>query len=140
MANEATLTGMHLFVRDVPASVAFYRRVGLEFSFAGEHFARAASSSGTSLEIGSYALTRGYDPGFREPAGSGSVALQLSLPSREAVDRLHAEVTSEGVPSHLAPFDAFWGSRYMEVLDPDGNVVGFHSPRDEGMISAPPAG
>ena len=130
---------MHLFVRDVQASVAFYRRVGLEFPFADEHFAQAADDSGTALAIGSYDSTRAYDPGFRDPAGSGSVALQLSLPSREAVDRLHAELTAEGVPSHLAPFDAFWGSRYMEVLDPDGNVVGFHSPRDEGMISAPPA-
>ena len=77
MANEATLTGMHLFVRDVSASVAFYERIGLEFSSPSEHFARAGGDGGVSLAIGSYALTRGYDPGFREPAGSGSVALQL---------------------------------------------------------------
>ena len=30
----------------------------------------------------------------------------------------------------LPPFDAFWGSRYAEVCDPDGNVLGFHSPAD----------
>lgn len=139
MTDKATLTGMHLFVRDVTASLAFYRRIGLEFRSGDQHFANTTNNSAAGLAIGCYDLTRAYDPGFRDPVGSGSVALQLSLPSREAVDRLHAELTAEGCRSHLAPIDAFWGSRYMEVLDPDGNVVGFQSPRDERMVSAPPA-
>jgi uncharacterized glyoxalase superfamily protein PhnB len=39
---------------------------------------------------------------------------------------MHATLTAAGHSSHLAPFDAFWGKRYCEVIDPDGNVVGFH--------------
>lgn len=139
MPPKVALTGMHLFVRDVARSVAFYRGIGLEFSLVGEHFARAATDGGPSLELGSYQLTRGYDPGFRDPAGAGSMALQLSLPSREEVDALHRELTSGGCRSHLAPIDAFWGSRYMEVCDPDGNVVGFHSPPDPARRGPAPA-
>ena len=136
---DASLRGIHLFVQDVAASVAFYLRAGLEFEDdqVSEHFARAASDR-AALEIGSYELTRGYDPGFVEPPGGGSTALQIRLESREAVDAMFSELTGAGYAAHLAPFDAFWGSRYAEVRDPDGNIVGFQSPRDESRVSAPP--
>jgi uncharacterized glyoxalase superfamily protein PhnB len=58
------------------------------------------------------------------------VALQFDLASRAEVDEMHARLTGAGHASHLAPIDAFWGARYCEVSDPDGNVVGFHG-RDE---------
>lgn len=136
---DASLRGIHLFVRDVAASVAFYRRAGLEFEDAdvSKHFARAASDR-AALEIGSYELTRGYDPGFVDAPPGGSTALQIGVESREAVDAAYADLTGAGYASHLAPFDAFWGSRYAEVRDPDGNVVGFQSPRDDTRLSAPP--
>ncbi|MBI5287861.1 MAG: VOC family protein, partial [Chloroflexi bacterium] len=135
---EATLRGIHLIVRDVAATVAFYRRAGLEFESVSKHFARVASDR-AALEIGSYELTRGYDTGFREPPGGGSTALQIGLASREAVDTAYADLTAEGYTGHLPPFDAFWGARYAEVRDPDGNLVGFQSPVDESRKSAPPA-
>lgn len=133
---ETTLRGIHLFVRDVSATVAFYRRAGLEFESVSEHFARVESAR-AALEIGSYELTRGYDPGFREPTGSAT-ALQIGLASREAVDAMYADLTSAGYPGHLPPFDAFWGARYAEVRDPDGNLVGFQSPIDMSMKRPPP--
>jgi hypothetical protein len=42
------------------------------------------------------------------------------------------------VRGRLAPFDAVWGSRYAEVCDPDGNVLGFHSPSDAARRGPPP--
>ena len=51
------------------------------------------------------------------------------VPTREAVDALYEELVAAGAPSHLAPFDAFWGARYAVVLDPDGNQVGFQNPQ-----------
>jgi uncharacterized glyoxalase superfamily protein PhnB len=48
---------------------------------------------------------------------------------RESVDRLHAELTAAGRASRQEPFDAFFGSRYAVVEDPDGNLVGLKSPR-----------
>jgi uncharacterized glyoxalase superfamily protein PhnB len=137
MGSGAVLRGIHLFVRDVGATVEFYQRCGLEFESTSKHFARVASER-AALEIGSYELTRGYDPAFVEPAAGGATALQIGVESREAVDAKFAELTGAGYRAHLAPFDAFWGSRYAEVRDPDGNIVGFQSPRDESMVSAPP--
>jgi uncharacterized glyoxalase superfamily protein PhnB len=110
----------------------------LEFEDAqvSKHFARA-SSERAALEIGSYELTRGYDPGF-EPAAGGSTALQIGVGSREEVDTVHGRLVEAGHPSQLAPIDAFWGARYAEVRDPDGNVVGFQSPVDDARRSRPP--
>jgi catechol 2,3-dioxygenase-like lactoylglutathione lyase family enzyme len=132
-------TGVHLFVRDIAASVAFYRRIGLTIAEGGGEFASAPLGEGLSLALGTYALTRGYDPAWREPSGAGTNALQFTLESREAVDATHADLVAAGYVSHVAPFDAFWGARYAEICDPDGNIVGFHSPRDEARTGAPPA-
>ena len=74
-----------------------------------------------------------YDRSWKGPSPSAAVVLQLGLSSRAAVDEMYASLTNEGFVGHLPPFDAFWGSRYCEVDDADGNRVGFHSPTDESM-------
>lgn len=131
-----SLTGVHIFVRDMAASMAFYRLIGLEPE-GDDDFARAITPAGT-LEFGSYRLTRGYDPAFRVPTGAPpATGLQFALESRDAVDEMHARLVAAGYHSALPPFDAFWGSRYCEVDDPDGNIVGFQGSRD-GPRTPPP--
>jgi catechol 2,3-dioxygenase-like lactoylglutathione lyase family enzyme len=131
-------TGLHFFVRNMPATVEFYRRLGFDVPD-GDVFTRLSLPNGITFAYGSDELTRGYDPDWQPRSAPGSCALQFDLPSRDAVNALHAAMVGHGYRSHLAPLDAFWGSRYAELLDPDGNVVGFHSPRDETMVSPPPA-
>ena len=131
--------GVHIFFRDVAKTVDFYERLGLEFtSWGGEHFGRAMLPNGQSFEFGSAALSRAYDPGWREPSGASANALQFRLASRQAVDDLYAEFTIAGYHGHLAPIDAFWGSRYAEVDDPNGNIVGLQSPQDPARGGPPP--
>lgn len=137
--SELKLIGVHFFVRDMSASLEFYALLGLAPSSAAEHFARIELPGGESFEFGTYELTKGYDRGWEEPTGSGTNALQLGLASREAVDALFERITGAGYVGRLAPFDAFWGSRYAEVCDPDGNVLGFQSPRDSTRGGPPPA-
>ena len=132
------LRGIHVFARDVRASVAFYRQAGLEFGDVVDDFARTDGGR-ASLEIGSYRLTRGYDPAFQDPPAGGATALQIGVDSREAVDEMFASLVAAGYAPNLAPIDAFWGSRYAEVRDPDGNPVGFQSPVDDSRRSAPPS-
>jgi uncharacterized glyoxalase superfamily protein PhnB len=131
-----TLRGLHIFARDVRASVAFYEQCGLEFESTSDEFARVRSDR-AALEIGSHRLTRGYDPGF-EPQAGGSTALQIGVESRDAVDAIYSKLVAAGHQSQLPPFDAFWGARYSEVRDPDGNLVGFQSPIDDLKKSHPP--
>ncbi|MEX2246275.1 MAG: VOC family protein [Dehalococcoidia bacterium] len=137
MAEQLAFTGLYLFVRDMEATLAFYRRLGLNVESVGGNFARAALPGGGSIEFGTAELTRSYDPGWREPNGPSTNTLNFSLASREAVDDVYDDLTAAGYRGHLAPIDAFWGSRYAIVDDPDGNIVGLHSPRDPDK-SRPP--
>jgi catechol 2,3-dioxygenase-like lactoylglutathione lyase family enzyme len=133
-------SGLHFFVRDMAATVAFYQRLGLEFApdAGAQIFNGVALPNGVTFAFGTYALSRSYDPGFREPSGGPPNELQFSVATRDGVDELYAELTGAGYVGHLPPFDAFWGSRYAEVKDPDGNLVGFQGPRDDSMVSPPP--
>ncbi len=139
MADIPTFTGMHLFVRDMAASLKFYALLGYEPSRAADDFANIDVPGGISFALGTYALTQGYDRNWKEPTGAGTNAMQLSLASRDAVDQMYARITDAGYLGRLPPFDAFWGSRYAEVCDPDGNVLGFHSPPDDARRSPQPA-
>ena len=134
------LYGLHLFVRDMGASLAFYRKLGLVFPAGAEREVHVAVEleGGFELSFATLALTRAYDSGFAEPRGGSPNSLQLSVDRREDVDRIYAELTRAGYKGHLAPFDAFWGARYAVVDDPDGNVVGFQSPVDPAKRSAGP--
>ena len=124
--------GVHFWVSDMPASVAFYRALGFDIAAGAEAapFVQLRIADGVEFAFGTHGLTSGYHAGFTPPVGRGSTCLQFFLDSRVAVDTLHEKLKGAGYASHLAPFDAFWGARYAEVLDPDGHAVGFHSPRD----------
>ena len=130
--SPASFIGVHLTVKDMPTAVEFYRRLGLDVDVgagAGPHLEIDVGSGG-HIALSTIELTKSYDPGWRPtnlPPGS---VLQFRLDSREAVDALYGDLTAAGYHGHLAPFDAFWGNRYAEVDDPDGNIVGFHSPTD----------
>jgi uncharacterized glyoxalase superfamily protein PhnB len=125
-ATAPVFTGLYLFVRDLGASLAFHRRVGLQVEEVGEDFARAELPNGQSIEFGTAKLTRSYDPNWRDPSGASTNALNVSLPSRDAVDAMYRDLIAAGYSGHLTPIDAFWGARYAIIEDPDGNQVGFH--------------
>lgn len=40
-----------------------------------------------------------------------------------SVDRTYRDLIGAGGTEHRAPWDAFWGQRYAQLKDPDGNVI-----------------
>lgn len=62
----------------------------------------------------------------------------FNLPSRTDVDTTYADLTGAGYAGLQAPYNAFWGSRYAVVDDPDGIAVGLMSPPCSQLRSAPP--
>ena len=134
---QPSFIGVHLTVADVKASVDFYRLIGLslpELSEFDEHV-EIDLGRGRHLALSNERIARRYDPAWRAPSGQTASALQFQVDSREAVDHLYKKVIAAGYHAHLAPVDAFWGNLYAEVDDPDGNIVGFHSPTDPGTRS-----
>lgn len=129
MGEQPGFYGIYLFVGDMPATLAFYRRLGLEIVEVSDTFARAEMSNGACIEFGAAELTQSYDPDWRQPDGPGTNTINFELASREAVDAMYAALTADGHHGHLAPCDPPWGARFALVDDPDGNVVGLQSPR-----------
>jgi uncharacterized glyoxalase superfamily protein PhnB len=43
------------------------------------------------------------------------------------VDELFATLVRSGARAHKEPWDAFWGQRYAQLRDPDGNGVDLYA-------------
>lgn len=144
---EPELNQLDLVVRDVDASVAFYRLLGLAIpesavwrTPSGAHHVDLNLPNGFHLHMDSAALARSFDAGWPAAAGPGTKAIVgFALASRELVDERYAALVAAGHPGRQAPYDTFWGARYAVVEDPDGNHVGLMSPIDPSRRRPPPA-
>jgi uncharacterized glyoxalase superfamily protein PhnB len=139
----ARFSQINLVVRDMTASLAFYRRLGLDIpggavweSKGAAHHAKAETEGAVDLEFDSRGLAHAYNAGFA--AERGRVVIGVELESRAAVDALWTALLEESVQGLQPPYDAFWGARYAIVEDPDGNPVGLSSPADPARRSPPP--
>jgi catechol 2,3-dioxygenase-like lactoylglutathione lyase family enzyme len=128
---------INFVVGDIDATVAFYRRLGLSVPDSGDDWPAGSGArhvevqtdGGVSLEFDNVTGASTWHGGVRETRVPTAV-LGFSLPSRDAVDALYAELTASGAVGRQPPYDAFWGARYAIVADPDGNDVGLMSPKD----------
>ena len=65
-----------------------------------------------------------------EPVGH-RMGLAFLCDSPAEVDELYRAVVDAGYRSSKEPWDAFWGQRYAQVLDPDGNLIDLFAPLGE---------
>ena len=142
MTDERPLFNqVNLVVKDMEATVTFYRRLGLEIPDTDPawqaHHRIAAMPGGLELEFDSDEFAQQWNDRGRSPAEGAVGVLGFRVPSREAVDDLYADLTKAGYRSQQAPYDTFWGARYAVVEDPDGNAVGLMSPIDPARRSTP---
>lgn len=114
--------------KDVGASARFYRRLGLEFPEdpGGEPYIEV-ESCGLRVSLNDLQMVKGIDPDWQEPTGT-RMGMAFLCASPSDVDAKFEEMVAAGSPGHRAPWDAFWGQRYAQVLDPDGNVVDLFAP------------
>jgi len=120
-----------LAVRDLAASLAFYRRVGLDIAEGAENepHVEAALPGGVRIAWDTHEVMQSFDPGWKpSQGGSSPISLAFLVDSPAEVDSLYAELTGAGYDGHLAPWDAFWGQRYAVLRDPDGNDVALFAP------------
>ncbi|WP_030155428.1 VOC family protein [Streptomyces sp. NRRL S-244] len=111
-----------LVVSDMAASLAFYRRLGLDVPAGAEEQPHVEAVLPGGLRIGwdTEEVIRSLDPSWTRPAGGDRLGLAFACESPAEVDAVYAELTDAGYKGHLEPWDAFWGQRYAVVLDPDG--------------------
>jgi uncharacterized glyoxalase superfamily protein PhnB len=102
----------------------FYRRLGLEFPEGADSEGHAeASAAGVRIMLDTEETIRSFDPDWQRPSGGHRTALAFRCDSPGDVDATYADLLQHGGSAHKEPWDAFWGQRYAEVEDPDGNIV-----------------
>lgn len=113
-----------IVVRDMNASLAFYRTLGLAIPSGteAEDNVEVGLPSGLTLGFLTEATARQADLSFQEPVGQ-RMNLQFKCSSPAEVDATHASLIAAGYPSHTDPWDAYWGQRFARVSDPDGNII-----------------
>jgi catechol 2,3-dioxygenase-like lactoylglutathione lyase family enzyme len=124
-----------LVTRDMAASLAFYRRLGLDVPAGAEAepHVEAALPGGLRLAWDTAESVKSFDPEWTPPTGSPRASLAFRCDGPAEVDARYAELTQAGYASAMAPWDAFWGQRYAVVLDPDGNGVDLFAPLPESQ-------
>jgi catechol 2,3-dioxygenase-like lactoylglutathione lyase family enzyme len=123
------LDAIGIIAADLDASVAFYRRLGLEFTAFGEGHHEATMENGFRLMLDSVATIESFAT-YEPSSGGRNVALAFGCDSPAEVDAAFAAVTDAGAPVKSPPFDAPWGQRYATVHDPDMNPVDLYAPLD----------
>jgi catechol 2,3-dioxygenase-like lactoylglutathione lyase family enzyme len=116
------LAAIGIVTKDMAKSVRFYRLLGVDVAGPDGDHLDATLPSGVRLMWDSLELIKRLDPEWKEPVGQ-RMSLAFECASTAEVDRVHQRITGAGFRSKKAPWDAFWGQRYAQVVDPDGNVV-----------------
>jgi catechol 2,3-dioxygenase-like lactoylglutathione lyase family enzyme len=143
------LDQLNIVSGDPAASIAFYRRLGVEIpegnvwrTPSGIHHVNSAEQTVEgpgSLEIDSEAFAKLWNPTWQGRSGlRGRVVIGFHVTTRERVDEIFRDMIGAGHRGLREPHDAFWGARYAILEDPDGIAVGVMSPVSDDKRAAPP--
>ena len=140
--QRPVLDQVDIIVRDMDAAVAFYRRLGIDVADTPSPWSdthrETVMPGNIVLHLDNVKHTHQWNRGWPGAAGSGACVVGFKFASREEVDGVYADLVSAGYRGQQEPYDAFWGSRYAVIEDPDGNAVGMMSPSDPARRSEPP--
>jgi catechol 2,3-dioxygenase-like lactoylglutathione lyase family enzyme len=144
------LDQINLVCADTDASVAFYRRLGVEIpdtavwrTPSGAHHVSAGNASPDqpiAFDLDSTAFAQCWNAGWKGRTDlAGRIVIGFRVPERTDVDDVFRDMTGAGYRGLQEPQDAFWGARYAIVEDPDGVAVCVMSPVSPDRKSPPPA-
>jgi len=118
-----------MVVRDMSETLRFYRLLGLDIAqnAESEDHVEVITPNGYRLAWDTEELIKGMNPDWVEPRGQ-RIGIAFKCDSPAEVDALYQKLTGAGYRGHKSPWDAFWGQRYAQVADPDGNVIDLFTP------------
>ena len=123
------LAQVNLIVTDLGRATEFWELLGWQSTPRHPHAALLTFPNGMNLVLHEPNFAQLWDPAYAGPA-AGSTVIDINVPSRDAVDDLHARVVAAGFTSSVEPWDTFFGARYAIVGDADGHRIGLKSPQD----------
>lgn len=126
-----TFNCIGLVVADMAASLACYRRLGLDIPADAdtEPHVEVALPGGLRMAFDTVETIRSFDPGWTPPTGGARVGLAFACADPAEVDKVYGDLIGAGYAGYKEPWDAFWGQRYAIVHDPDGNSIDLYAVR-----------
>lgn len=120
----AKLDLIGLVVKDMAASLKFYRLLGMDIpaEMDNEGHVEVTLPGGLRLAWDSLDVILSFNDEWEEPVGH-RMGIAFLCDSPAEVDKLYNDVVAAGYQSHKSPWDAFWGQRYAQVKDPDDNII-----------------
>jgi catechol 2,3-dioxygenase-like lactoylglutathione lyase family enzyme len=142
MGRKLVLDQINMVVRDMEAASAFYTRLGLDLSdrtpeWHKHHRSADMDDKGLDFDLDSVVFARQWNEGWSGRKNGAGCVVIFRTATREEVDEIHAELAGAGYKVQQPPYDAFWGSRFTVIEDPDGNAIGVMSPPPTGRGAAP---
>lgn len=127
MAVKFDLLG--IVVKSIPESVAFYRLLGMEIAEPplGEDHFETVFPNGLRFAWDAAEMVKSFMPHWVDPVGH-RMGMAFLCDSPAQVDEVFNRIVDAGYAAVAQPWDAFWGQRYAQVSDPDGNVVDLFAP------------
>jgi len=123
------LDAFGIVVSDMGRSLAFYRKLGLDFpeGAESEDHVEAQLGGGMRYMLDTEDVVRSFDSDWQRPTVGHMSGGAFRCESPEEVDRVYGELLTVGGTKHMEPMDAFWGQRYAQVKDPDGTVIDLYA-------------
>lgn len=108
-------------------SLRFYALLGIDVPVPDDDHVETTLPGGLRLMWDTVDLMRQMDPSWQSPIGHRTV-LSFACTDMPAVDLVYDQVVAAGFQGVREPWDAFWGQRYAQLKDPDGNLIELSSP------------
>ena len=129
MALELFMIG--LIVKDMPAALTFYRRLGLAIPDGSETKSHVEIKMGNGMTFFLDSKPGRWDPQFGAELEARQVAegkqypvlLEFYLGARAALEAKYAEMMDHGYQGFREPYGTSFGMYFAMVKDPDGNTV-----------------
>jgi predicted lactoylglutathione lyase len=121
--TKPRFTMVVLLIEDLARSLAFYRRLGVEFP------PDAETKTDVQVPIGDHhqmVLTTQFvrnDPDRHTPSGGSRIVLEFFVDSQAEVDAKFVELTEAGYRGRRPPWLTSFGAYMCMIDDPDDNTV-----------------
>ena len=120
--TKPRFTMVVLLIQDLPRSLAFYRRLGVEFPPDADERTDVQVPIGDEHQLVLSTQFARAIPDYTPPSGS-AIVIEFFVDGDDAVDAKYRELTEAGYRGRREPFRTSFGAYMGMVDDPDGNVV-----------------
>jgi catechol 2,3-dioxygenase-like lactoylglutathione lyase family enzyme len=121
------LNAIGIVTSDMARSIRFYRLLGLDVpETPGKGHVDTFLPNGVRFMLDTEDVVRSFRPEWSRVRGN-QIALAFECESPSDVNDAYRRVVDAGFHGEKEPWDAFWGQRYAQLADPDGNPVDLYA-------------